>query len=103
MQAELIAKLKEFDPQRFVSKLIFDSERMRVVLFCLKAGQELTPHSAPSEVMFHCVEGAGKAIIGKDDIPLVPGALVDCPPQVSHGLKAEKDLVVLAIIAPRPG
>ncbi len=103
MQADQIAKLKEFDPKRFVSKLIFDSERMRVVLFCLKAGQELQPHFAPSEVMFFCVEGTGKAMIGNDNTPLNPGSMVDCPPQVSHGLKADKDLVVLAIIAPRPG
>lgn len=102
MQAEQIAKLREFDPKRFVSKLIFDSERMRVVLFCLKAGQELQPHSAPSEVMFYCVEGAGNAIIGNDNVPLTRGSLVDCPPQVEHGLKADKDLTVLAIIAPRP-
>ena len=103
MQTELIAKLKEFDDKRFVSKLIFDSERMRVVLFCLKAGQELSPHSAPSEVLFYCVEGSGKAIVGKDNIPLSPGSLVDCSPQIAHGLKADKDLVVLAVIAPRPG
>lgn len=103
MQTEQIAKLKEFDPGRFVSKLIFDSERMRIVLFCLKAGQELSPHSAPSEVLFHCVEGEGKAIIGKDEVNITAGSLVDCHPQIAHGLKAVKDLVVIAVIAPRPG
>lgn len=103
MPVEQIAKLKEFDARRFVSKLIFDSERMRVVLFCLKPGQEVSPHSAPSEVLFSCLEGQGKAIVGGQELPLSPGSLVDCPPNEPHGLKADKDLVVLAVIAPRPG
>ena len=73
MLAEQVARLKEFDSRRFVSKLIFDSEKMRVVLFCLKAGQEVSPHSAPSEVLFHCIEGEGKAIVGTDTVDLAPG------------------------------
>lgn len=103
MQAEQVGKLREFDAKRFVSKLIFDSDKMRVVIFCLKAGQELSPHTAPSEVLFHCVEGQGKAIVGDDKLAISPGSLVDCPPQMPHGLIAETDLVVVAVIAPRPG
>ncbi|MBI4288072.1 MAG: cupin domain-containing protein [Chloroflexi bacterium] len=103
MQAQQVARLREFDSKRFVSKLIFDSEKMRVVLFCLKAGQEVSPHSAPSEVLFHCIEGQGEAIVGDEKVDLAPGSLVDCPPQMPHGLVAETDLVVVAVIAPRPG
>ena len=102
MLAEQIAKLKEFDARHYVSKLIFDSERMRVALFCLKAGQELPAHTAASEVLFYCVEGEGEAQVGQDWVALSAGSLVDCAPQVAHGLRAKKDLVVLAMIAPRP-
>ncbi|MBI2858179.1 MAG: hypothetical protein HYX90_03795, partial [Chloroflexi bacterium] len=71
-EAISIPGLREFDPNRHVSKLLHDSENSRVVLFCLEPGQELSPHQSTSEVVFYCVEGKPEIILSNERVPL-PG------------------------------
>lgn len=98
-----LSQFQEFDSRRVVSKLVHDSERCRVALFCLEPGQQIPPHVTTSEVVFYGVEGKGTILVGKDEVGLEAGSLVVCPPQEPHGIKAaQQRATVLAIIAPRP-
>lgn len=97
-----VSEFKEFDPERYISKLLHDSERIRVVLFCLEPGQEVAAHTSSSEVVFYVLEGNGRIMIGEEEVEAKAGSLITCPPQISHGLRAEDRLVVLAYISPRP-
>ncbi|MEW6034525.1 MAG: cupin domain-containing protein [Chloroflexota bacterium] len=97
-----ILESQQFDSKRYVSRLLHDSEKSRVVLFCLEPGQVLPPHESTSEVVFYCVEGKSIILIGEEEVVLGPKALVVCPPLVSHGIKAAGRSTVLAIITPRP-
>src|SRR4030042_742207 len=49
-------KEADFSPDRPVSKLLYDSDAMRVVVFGLLPGQEIPPHTAPSRVVLHMVQ-----------------------------------------------
>ncbi len=93
---------QEFDAERVVSKLLHDSERCRVVLFCLEPGQEVSPHQSSSEVVFYGVEGKGTVSVGADEAGITPGIIVTCPPMLPHGIKAGSRTTVLAVITPRP-
>ncbi len=93
---------QEFDAERVVSKLLHDSERCRVVLFCLEPGQEVSPHQSSSEVVFYGVEGKGTVSVGADEAVIAPGIIVVCPPMLPHGIKAGSRTTVLAVITPRP-
>ena len=97
-----LSQFQQFDSKRAVSKLIHDSEKCRVVLFCLETGQEVTPHTSSSEVLFYGVEGQGTISIGAEEVILGEGSLVACPPMMPHGIKVEERSIVLAIITPRP-
>ncbi|MBI5420612.1 MAG: cupin domain-containing protein [Deltaproteobacteria bacterium] len=96
--------LKEagFSPDRPVSKLLYDSDALRVVVFGLLAGQEVPPHTAPSRVLLQVVQGKGAFITGSGERPAHPGAFVVTEPDEPHGLKAAEKTVLLAVIAPRP-
>lgn len=102
MEIHNLGKLKGFLPDRPRFQLLHDSPNMRVVLFGFMPGQEMAPHSAPSEICFSVVEGEGKVLVGKEEQEVAAGAVVLCPPNALHGIKATKNMVVLAIIAPRP-
>ncbi len=93
---------QEFDSGRVVAKLLHDSERCRVVLFCLEPGQEVSPHQSTSEVIFYGVEGKGTVLVGTDEVGVVSGTIVVCPPMLPHGIKAESRITILAVISPRP-
>lgn len=95
-------EIKEFRKGRYLSKLLHDSQSARVALFCLEPGQEVSPHTSSSEVIFQVVEGKGKVVIGAEEPEVEPGIVAICPPGLPHGLKAETRFVVVAVIAPRP-
>lgn len=102
MKVAHISQYREFSSERFVSKLIHDSENSRVVLFCLDAGQEVPAHSSTSEVIFLVVGGKGTIQVGDAEVMVEAGNIVTCPPQALHGIKAGEKIEVLAVIAPRP-
>ncbi len=97
-----LSQFQEFSSERFVSKLLHDSENSRVALFCLEPNQVLSTHTTPSEVVFLVTDGTGTIIVGEEEIEVSAGMLVVCPPQIAHGLKAASRFVVLAVITPRP-
>ena len=97
-----VLKEAEFSPSRPVSKLLYDSDAMRVVIFGLLPGQEIPPHTAPSRVVLHMVQGKGAFLIGSGEQPAHAGAFVVTEPNEPHGLKAAEKTVLLAVIAPRP-
>jgi quercetin dioxygenase-like cupin family protein len=95
-------KEADFSPDRPVSKLLYDSDAMRVVVFGLLPGQEIPPHTAPSRVVLHMVQGKGVFVTGRGEQPAHAGAFVVTEPNEPHGLKAVEKTVLLAVIAPRP-
>lgn len=95
-------KVAEFSSDRPVSKILYDSEGMRIVVFGLMAGQEIPPHTAPSRVVLHMVQGKGAFLTGSGEQPAYTGAFVVTEPNEPHGLKANEKTVLLAVIAPRP-
>ncbi len=95
-------KEAEFSPERPVSKLLYDSDAMRVVVFGLLPGQEIPPHTAPSRVVLHMVQGKGVFLTGSGEWPAHAGGFVITEPNEPHGLKANEKSVLLAVIAPRP-
>ena len=102
-EAIQLSRFQEFDPKRYVSKLLHDSEKSRVVLFCLEKGQELSPHESASEVIFYGVEGKATILVGAERVVLGPKSIVVCPPMVPHGISASERVTVLAVLTPRPG
>jgi len=97
-----VLKEAEFSPSRPVSKLLYDSDAMRVVVFGLLPGQEIPPHTVPSRVVLHMVQGKGAFLTGSGEQPAHTGAFVITEPNEPHGLKAAEKTVLLAVIAPRP-
>lgn len=102
METANLKELEEYSREHPVTKLLYDSEAVRVVLFCLDAGQEIPLHVSTSEVLMHVIKGRGSLIAGEEEVKAGPGTLVVCAREEPHGMKAEDKMVVLAAIAPRP-
>lgn len=102
MRSEDLLAQVEFLPDRPRTKLLHDTENLRLVLFCLKAGQEVAPHTSSSEVILLGLSGSGRFTTGNGETAFSAGSIGLCQPNQPHGFRAETDLVVLATIAPRP-
>lgn len=86
-------------PQR---RPLVETEEMRLLSLCLRAGQALPPHAAPSDLTLHCLEGRGTFLAEDQSVELTPGVLVHLPRHVQHSLVALEDLVCLQVLTPHP-
>lgn len=92
----------QFSSAKPHKSLVADSPQARLVLFCLEAGQEITPHTSASAVVLYVVEGEATLQGSGEGTAVKTGSLVTYEPEELHGWKAETRLVILATIAPRP-
>lgn len=102
MEAVNLLERISFLPDGPKKELLFDSEKMRVILFNLEKGQEIPPHTSTSEVLMYVVKGRGQFFVGDDVEEVEEGSLVVCKPEESHGMSATDRMTVLAVVAPRP-
>ncbi len=83
--------------------LVHESPYMKVINFNLKSGQSLPVHSHDIEGEVTLVVLSGKGLfLGQEGrtLPAGPGDVVVCAIRDPHGLRAETDMRVLALIAP---
>lgn len=92
----------EFSKEKYVSKILFDCEKVRMALFCLEKGQEVPSHTVKSQVIMQVVSGNGSFVVGNKTYKVKQDSVAICESMEAHGMKADECMVVLASIIPRP-
>lgn len=88
-----------FDSAQPVTETIAQEGAMRVVLFCLDAGQEIPVHKARATVLMQVFSGRGVLLAGDREQVAQAGDLVIVPPMAPHAMFArEGRFTVLACI-----
>ena len=91
-------------PTRPATALVHDTADARVVMFRIEPGQEVPVHTSASTVLLVVVSGTGTVAGADGDRRVGPGDIVAYDPREPHGMRAAgEQLVIAAIIAPRPG
>lgn len=89
---------------RPATRLMHDSPDARLVMFRLEPGQQVPSHTSPSSVVLVVSAGSGEVTGTEGARAVRPGDVVTFAPSEPHGMRAlSHSLVILAIIAPRPG
>ena len=90
-------------PDRPAMSLMHDGPDARLVLFRIAPGQSVPVHTSGSTVVLHVFSGSGLMSGSDGELAVRPGAVVAYEPQEPHGMRAPtEELIVLAVIAPRP-
>lgn len=95
-------QVADFSDERVTIKLLQDTDELRLLLFCLRAGQQVAPHTSECHVHMLCCSGEGSILVGEREVSVRAGTLVYCPPRERHGFTAQEDMTVLAMISPSP-
>lgn len=91
-------------PGRPATALVHDTADARIVMFRIEPGQEVPVHTSASTVLLVVVSGTGTVAGADGDRRIGPGDIVAYDPREPHGMRAAgEQLVIAAIIAPRPG
>ena len=91
-------------PNRAATALVHDAADVRIVLFRIEPGQQVPVHTSPSTVLLSVIAGTGFVTGVEGERTVQPGDIVAYDAHEPHGMRAEHEqLVIAAVIAPRPG
>lgn len=87
-QALPLASAVEISPAGIVSRTLLQTPELRVVLFALDAGQELTSHTNRRRALAQVISGACDFFYDGNWHRLEAGSLVHLPPSHPHAVRA---------------
>jgi quercetin dioxygenase-like cupin family protein len=90
----LSAKIEYGD--KMATKTIFESH-YQMILFAMKKGQDLKPHSAPMAAPLVMLEGSAKVTIGNKETIVNKGDIITLPKEIMHGIYPVTDCKFLLI------
>ncbi len=81
-----------------ISRTLHATKDVRVVLFGLAAGQELSEHTVSHPAILQVIHGEGRLTLGDEALPATAGTWVYLPPHLRHSLVAKTPLVMLLLL-----
>jgi quercetin dioxygenase-like cupin family protein len=90
-----IEQATEFARSGIVSKTLVETDRVKLILFCMEAGQELSEHTASVPAIIHLVSGKATLKLGAETHQAEAGGLYYMPEGLVHAIKAHENLVML--------
>jgi len=85
----------EFARGGIVSKPLVETDRVKLVLFCMESGQELSEHTASVPAVIHVLRGKAALKLGSETHQAEPGSLYYMPAGLVHAIEAHEDFVML--------
>ena len=92
---ENVRGMIEIQKDSIVSKTVLGTDRTKVVLMALDAGQELSEHTAAMPAVIHMLEGQARVTLGDDVHELGAGAWVHMSAHLRHCVQAVTPTVLL--------
>ena len=96
--ADLAGELTEIPPDTIVSRTVYTSDTLKVILFGFAPGQELSEHTANRPAILHFLRGEAKVTLGGDGYTAQAGTFVHMPPKLPHSIYAEREVVMLLLM-----
>jgi quercetin dioxygenase-like cupin family protein len=83
-----LTELIEVQPNATVSKQLLAGDNLRLILFSMDSGQELSEHRSPFTAMIHCLDGDLWVKVGDGEHTLTAGGWLLMPANAPHALRA---------------
>jgi quercetin dioxygenase-like cupin family protein len=85
----------EAPAESIVSRAVYTSDTVRIVLFAFAPGQELTEHTSTREALIHVLDGRAAITLGSETVDAGAGALIRMAPKLPHSVHAHTPLRML--------
>ena len=92
---DLASALAEIPPDSIVSRTLYQSKTLRVLLFGFAAGQELSEHTSTKEAVLHFLSGEAQVTLGGDSTGAQPGTFIRMAPNLQHSVRAVSETRML--------
>ena len=95
--AARLADATAYDAAKLQSTMVLNNGSAKAIVFALKAGQDVPPHSSPVEALFTVLEGEATVTI-KDAVNRVAaGGYIILPMATDHHIKAVSDMKFMLV------
>lgn len=91
---DLLSEMPEIPTDGVLSRTLFKSETVKLVLFAFDAGQELTEHTSTHTAILHILQGEARVTLGADEHHAKANAWVYMPPNLPHSILAQTPLIM---------
>ena len=95
-----VASEVEIPPDGTLSRVLYQDERLRLVVFAFDAGQELTEHTAAVPAVVQVLRGRLQLSLGGDEATVDPGSWIHLPARLPHSVRAQEPSVMLLTMLP---
>ncbi len=95
--APLLADVVAFDAAKFKNAVVLNNGSAKAMVFALKAGQAVPPHSTPTDALLTVLEGSGMVTIAATSPEVHRGGYVVMPMGSEHHIKATTDMKFLLV------
>lgn len=102
MQKLNINKLIEFNDQKFNPVVLANEPDVRLILLCLRAGQQVPEHSAAGGITVQAITGHATFYEGDEACEMFAGTLVRLEAGRPHRVEAHADTVLLVTMMKTP-
>ena len=83
-----IQKLKKFTDEKPSKELVWKGNTSRIMLICLKPGQEIKPHVHDGDHIWAVIEGSGEFLSSDNEAQVIgPDKMVVAPEGEAHGIR----------------
>jgi len=96
--SDLLDEIPDIPPDTIVSRTLFSSEKVKVVLFSFASGQELSEHTSAKPAVIHFLKGQARLTLGDDNMEAGPGTWVHMPAHLPHSVEAVSQVVMLLLL-----
>jgi quercetin dioxygenase-like cupin family protein len=83
-----------------LSRVLYQDERLRLVVFAFDEGQELTEHTAAVAAVLQVLRGRLHLTLGTEEVTADPGAWIRMPAKLQHSVRALEPSVMLLTMLP---
>ena len=90
--------LLDVPPDSIISRTIFKSPELTVVLFGFAPGTELSEHTAAKTAVLHFLAGEADLTLGGDHQDALPGTWVHMPANLPHSVNARTAVRMLLLM-----
>jgi len=92
---DLLSEMPEIPQDGILSRTIFKSETVKLVLFAFDAGQELSEHTSTHAAALHFLKGEATVTLGGAVHQAQANTWVYMPPNLPHSILASTPTVML--------
>ena len=87
--------IDSFPPDSILSRMVYQDESIKTILFGFQPGQELSEHTASVPAILQFIKGKAEVVLGEEQQTAQEGTWVRIPANLPHSINAKTETLML--------